>query len=151
MRRDTNTILEQAHLQALADARASCPARTKIQYKGSIKEFIPFCTNEFEFEDGDTEAKSNLFLWERVIGRICKKGKNKGKPVSPKTVENHVSAVVSLYNDQRGRNLNGNDYPQCKIIKSLLETIARLEHSHRKSSFIDRGIGTMLDTYTPED
>jgi hypothetical protein len=65
-------LLEQATLRTLAEARASRPARTKITYKGPIKEFSNFCIHEVGFIDGDTvtEAKVNLFLSEHVIGRL---------------------------------------------------------------------------------
>ena len=106
------TLLEQATLRTLAEARASRPARTKITYKGPIKEFSNFCIVDYGFIDGDTvtEAKVNLFLTERVIGRLSRKGKNKGKEVGIRTIDNYVSALVSLYNDQKSRNMNSNDH-----------------------------------------
>jgi hypothetical protein len=146
-------LLEQAALRTLAEARASRPARTKITYKGPIKEFSNFCIREVGFIDGDTftEAKVNLFLSERVIGQLSRKGKNKGKEVGIRSINNYVSALVSLYNDQKSRNMNSNVHPRGKLVKQLLETISRHEHLCRKKSYTDRGIGTMLDTYTAAD
>jgi hypothetical protein len=92
-----------------------------------------------------------LFLSERIIGRLSKKGQNKGKEVSLRTIDNYVSSLVSLYNDQKSQNMNSNEHPHGKIVKQLLETLSRNEHLRRKTSCIDRGIGTMLDTYSPEE
>jgi hypothetical protein len=47
--------------------------------------------------------------------------------------------------------MNSNDHPQGKLVKQLLETISRHEHLHRKKSYTDHGIRTMLDTYTAVD
>ena len=146
-------LLEQAALRTLAEAHDSRPARTKITYKGPIKEFSNFCIVDYGFIDGDTvtEAKVNLFLTERVIGRLSRKGRNKGKEVGIRTIDNYVSALVSLYNEQKSRNMNSNDHPRGKLVKQLLETISRKEHLRKKTSYVDRGIGTMLDTYTAEE
>jgi len=147
------SMLEQATLRTLAEAHAGRPARTKIAYKGPIKEFSNFCTVEYGFIDGDTvtEAKVNLFLTERVIGRLSMKGKNKGKEVGIRTINNYVSALVSLYNEQKSRNMNCNDHPRCKLVKQLLETLSQKEHLRKKKSYVDHGIGTMLETYTAEE
>lgn len=47
--------------------------------------------------------------------------------------------------------MNSNSHPRGPIVKTLIETLSREEHTRKKTSFVDRGLGTMLDTYTHLD
>jgi hypothetical protein len=98
---NNEALLEQAMLRTLAEAWASCPAQTKITYKGPIKEFSIFGIVEFGFMDGDTvtEAKVNLFLTQHVISQLSGKGKNKGKEVGIQTIDTLYTDVWSAHEE----------------------------------------------------
>ena len=93
--------LDQANLVTLATSLDARPERTKICYKTPIKEYNEFC-EERQFLDSNTvtEAKLNFFIRECVLYRPTKKGRNKGKSVGIKTIQNYISAVISLFNEQ---------------------------------------------------
>ena len=125
--------LDQANLVTLATSLDVRPERTKICYKTPIKEYNEFC-EERRFLDSNTvtEAKLNFFIRECVLYRPTKKGRNKGKSVGIKTIQNYISAVISLFNEQKAKNMNSNPHPRGPVIKSLLETLCRQEHIGKK-------------------
>lgn len=70
---------------------------------------------------------------------------NIGKKVGPRTVQRYANAVVSLWRDQKQQGANNNPHPRDDSVKDLMRSMARENHKRKRESFVDRGIGTLLD------
>ena len=65
------------------------------------------------------------------------------------TIEQYVSAIIQLFNDQCSLNLNiQNNHPRIPDVKALLRNERRLDTKRRKNNHEDRAAGSILDGYS---
>ena len=122
-----------------------------------------FCRTK-GFQDGElvTEQKLVWFLNDCVLHRPAKKSRHsqdrtdeKGEPVvqtlGHSSVKAYKSAIVNLWSYQQSCRMNPHPHPVGQAVRALIETHARREDERRKTEFLDRGAGTLLDSYNEKD
>jgi hypothetical protein len=146
---ELNVLMEGSMLRTLQESHSARPAGTTAQYQPKIEEFKQWCEQK-EFPVATrytvTEAKLHLFLEQCVIGRKRKKRWKTGDEiVGQQTVSAYVAAIVDLYQQQKSANINSNDHPRGRSIKSLIRNLSLKTEAIRKTNYVDRGKGTLLD------
>jgi hypothetical protein len=137
----------QNELQTIEIAFESRPINTRKSYSGKQEEFKIWCRNQ-NFIDGETVSSSKLhqFLIEKVLNRNSKINSN--AKIGKSSLMMYISSIVDLYQYQKAINMNNNEHPRNNLVKRLINMYAGQENERKKSAYVDRGIGTLLDGYT---
>ena len=106
-----------------------------------------------------------LFLEEEVLNREAKRGLGNasksrtdanGAPVrqtlGPSSIESYASAIVDLWKMQHARGENPIAPSQRDhLLKGMLKKRRMDEAVRKRSQYVDRGIGTLLDGYSKQE
>jgi centromere DNA-binding complex CBF3 subunit-like protein len=65
------------------------------------------------------------------------------------TVRGYVSAIQKLYDEQKSRGINPAARPQGVALKALKRSILATTWSRKRKEYMDRGVGTLRDVYSP--
>lgn len=112
-----------------------------------------------QFGDGQVvaEGKLLLFLQDEVMQREIRTSRYKrerktdqGRVVQTlgfSACKSYVSSLVALYEYQRTIGFNQHPHPNTSRVKALMRSRRTAEAARKKEQFIDRGVGTLLDSY----
>ncbi len=154
-----------AALRTLQEGYARRPKNTCLTYNRRAEEFSTWCIEVMDYPDGDTVTGKKLhrFLREQVCGRNrrAKKRKHNSNPdaidepqevVGFFTLRTYKSAIIDLYMQQKGMNMNNNEHPgQAPEVKSLMDQYKRGQNRRNKENYTDRGHGTILEGFVTMD
>ena len=144
------------------------PVNTRKQYASKQNEFREFCRVK-GYADGETvtESKASLFLRTQVIGREIKRCRYKKDRVVDRPdssgpvkvtqtlgragVKAYVNSLVDLWTSQRNAGLNDHPSPRGNHVKALLVDHECNEAQRKRKEYVDRGLGTLLDGYKPNE
>lgn len=140
-----------AALCTLQEGFVNRPKNTNLSYNRKAREFSDWC-REVGYPDGATVtgAKLHRFLKDKVCSRCNRK--DKGKIVGFLTVRQYKSAIIDLYTQQKGMNMNTNEHPGLfPAVKSLMVQYKSGTNSRNHRNYADRAQGTILAGFTTNE
>jgi hypothetical protein len=154
-----------AALHTLQEGYANRPKNTTLTYNRRAEEFSHWCIEVMHYPDSDTVTGKKLhrFLREQVCGRkrrVKKRKRNNNQDAVEEpqevigffTLRTYKSAIIDLYMQQKGMNMNNNEHPgQAPEVKSLLDQYKRGQNTRNKENYTDRGHGTILEGFITAD
>lgn len=124
-------------------------------YRIRFVRWTKWCLEEKGYEnDLVTADRVLLYLRTNICAEVSQnKGKRSGgekrTTVRPSTVDGHVSALCSLWEEQKHANPPIRiDTPRDYAVKRYLKGLQRQEHTVKRAAYTDRGIGTIHDGST---
>ncbi|KAG2882821.1 hypothetical protein C6341_g26210 [Phytophthora cactorum] len=66
-------------------------------------------------------------------------------------VEAYAKTVIDLYKLQQTLQLNQHAHPRGITYHDFLDTVKRSETERKRKNYVDRALGTVLDSYNMED
>ena len=106
-----------------------------------------------------SEEKLLVFLLEEVFGRDVRNSASKKsrtredgtavvQTLGSEAVKQYVKGMIDLYALQKAQGINTNAHPRGRVLKATLKSRELHEAERRKTEYVDRGIGTLLDGYS---
>lgn len=122
---------------------------TKKSYVPRVNEFISWChTKPYAAGIVETETRDKLinFLHEQVLYRDSRR-KGSGGRIGASTVRQYVADITDLYQEQVRLRVNSHPHLRNSTVKSLLQSLDKEKHKHKRETFSDSGIDTLQDGY----
>jgi hypothetical protein len=163
---NANRISEIQARETIAIGNAKhIPKKTLSTFAGKIQEFKDWCVANHYPDDIVTEDKALRFLLHVKDRPRYKSGRKRGgetsttvqlnsKPLSYKTFEGYVNAVVNLWKHQFAlKRITGisQEPSRTEAMKDYLNTIQKEVVEREQESLKDRGHGTMVDRVDIKD
>ena len=133
--------------------------KASLRTKLLLIESQAFCEEE-RFPDGVlvTEDKMVMFLAERVLNRPLRtnwrkrdlrglNGEEIQQRLSYNAVESYCSSIIDLWRYQSSSGINPHPQPRGAKLKALLKDRHQKEFVRKKTQYVDRGAGTLMDGY----
>lgn len=159
---DLDAHFEQSRLDTNRLYRDERNPNTTAAYQSKEKEWRVFCDRQFSrlpLERRYTMNEDKLHSWlkDDLLARKAKDSKGKerddGNLLSYQTIYAYVAGAVNIWNQQVQDKINNYPHPAPRNghVKKLLTVRSQSEVKRRRTEYIDRGRGTFLDTFQPED
>lgn len=90
---------------------------------------------------------------ENILKHLEKTRSNPSRPkkIGLSAVRIFVAAVFDLWQYQRDLGVNTYPSPRTGLVSQVLKEMKRNEEGEKITQFVDKGIGTMIDSYTSEE
>ncbi len=140
-----------AAMCTLQEGFVNRPKNTNLSYNCKALEFYDWCI-EMGYPDGATVTGSKLhwFLKDKVFSRRNKKDKN--KIAGFYTVCQYKSAIIDIYMQQKGMNMNTNEHPGLfPPVKSLMVQYKTGTNVRNHQNYMDHAQGTILAGFTTNE
>ena len=150
---NNNLAIARAVQQVVTASLNARPKNTRRNYTSKQTLYVQWC-NDHQFVDGSvvTEGKILLFLNEVVLPRGSgRQVAGVMVPLSAEGLEGYVKALVDLYSTQQSLGAPRHPHPRGKALREFLKSQKRMKANLKRTSYADRGSGTIQDTYNVEE
>ena len=121
-------------------AMASRPKSTKNAFDRKQDEFVQWSVSKgYSPPELVTENKVALFLEEQVLYRQNHKSHDGNKKIGKSTINQYISALISLWKYQVANNVNNHPTPRGVLVKSIQKRVDAETFKVHKEKYFDRG------------
>ncbi|KAG2781026.1 hypothetical protein Pcac1_g9129 [Phytophthora cactorum] len=139
----------------ITEHAAARPTNTNTQYASKQAAFMEWCASK-NYSDGCIVTKGKLVTFlKSTLSPVGTSARIlilvKTKALSMAGVEAYAKTVIDLYKLQQTLQLNQHAHPRGITYHDFLDTVKRSETERKRKNYVDRALGTVLDSYNMED